>query len=113
MTTSKKKVNISKESKEEADQLKTTVELYRELSDYERMIAHENDRKKNKMARDLALNGEEYVDEIQTKFTLKEEERIKNVEYILKNATKDKYGSSRQLYDMSYEEVNSIYTKVV
>lgn len=112
MSSRTKKPVISAASAKEADELETTFDLYKDLADYERRVREENDRRKNRIAREIEQMGESYLSEIDEKFERKEKEKIQLVQDILKSSGK-KYGDSDTLYRMPYEEVKSIYNKVL
>lgn len=103
---------ISPQSMKESDELETTFDMYKDLADYERKVKEENDRKKNRIAREIEQMGESYIREIEEKVEKKENDKIELVQTILKISGK-KYGDSDSLYNMPYEDVKSIYNKVL
>jgi hypothetical protein len=110
MSSTTKKTPIDPKSKEYADSLQTTFDMYRELSDYERSIREEDNAKKRLIAKEIELMGEKFINEIDTKHALKEEERQEMVDYIIHN-TQQTLVMKRDLDHMTYEEVKSIYIK--
>jgi len=101
---------IDKNSIKELEGLETTEQLYRGLSDYERMIKGENDSKKMMIAAEIARMGEQFIDEIDTKDQLKEEERLNMIDYIISN-TEQKLVRVSELNNMNHEEVKPYYLK--
>lgn len=110
MSSTTKKTPIDKKSQEYLDSLETTEQLFRNLSDYERMCREENDQKKRMIAEEIASMGEHYVEEINNKHKQKEEERLDMIDYIIET-TKEKLVKAYDLKQMTYEEVKSIYVK--
>lgn len=110
MTLNTKKVKIDPNSKEEADALDTTSDLYRKFSEYERQERDETNQRKNRIAAQLEAMGEEMLDEIDQKHELKEQERMDMIDVII-DKTKDNLVRPKELYTMSYEDVKSIYVK--
>lgn len=92
------------------DELETTEQLYRGLSDYERSIKDENDSKKRLVADEIARMGEHFIDEIDTKEQLKEEERQDMIEFIV-STTEQKLVKVSELNNMNHEEVKPYYLK--
>jgi hypothetical protein len=101
---------IDKNSIKESEELETTEQLYRSLSDYERMVKDENDSKKTMIANEIARMGEQFIDEIDTKEKLKEDERLDMIEYII-STTEQKLVKVRDLNNMNHEEVKPYYLK--
>lgn len=110
MSSTTKKTPIDPKSKEYADSLMTTSQMYRALSDYERSIREENDIKKRKIADEISKMGNIYLQEIDDKHELKEQERLDMIDYVVGN-TGQKFAKVRDLNNMSYDEIKSIYIK--
>ena len=85
--------------------------MYKALSDYERSIKEESNQKKSAIAREIARMGEVYMEEIDEKFEIEEEERQEMVDYIIHN-TQQTLVKKRELDNMTHGEVKSIYIKV-
>lgn len=101
---------IDENSIKELAELDTTEELYHKLSEYERMVNEENDSKKMMIANEIARMGEHYIEEIDTKETLKEEERLDMIEFII-STTEQKLVKVSELNNMTHEEVKPYYVK--
>ena len=110
MTVTTKKTKIDPDSQLETDSLDTTSDLYRKLSDYERQERDQTEKKKQRIAREIERMGEEFIDEIDNKQELKEQERMDMIDFII-NKTEQNLVKSKVLYDMPIEEVKSIYVK--
>lgn len=110
MSSTTKKTPVDEESQEYIDSLETTPQMYRALSDYERTLKDENDKKKSMIAREIANMGEVYIDEIETKHEEIEIERLDMIDFIIQT-TEQKLVKARDLRNMSHEEVKSIYIK--
>jgi len=110
MTVTTKKIKIDPDSQNETESLATTSDLYRQLSDYERQEREQTEQKKNRIAREIERMGVQYLEEIDNKNKLKEQERLNMIDFII-DKTKEKLVRSKYLYDMSIEEVNSYYIK--
>ena len=110
MTSRTKNPPISEESKKMSESLPKTADLYMELSQFEREQKEITDRKKSSVALDIIANGEEYINEIDEKWQEKDEERMQMIEYLISN-TGSKHGTSKKLYQLSHEEIKSIYDK--
>ncbi len=110
MTVTTKKAKIDPNSQKETDALDTTSDLYRKLSDYERIEKNQTEQKKNRIAREIDQMGEHYLTEIDMKNEVKENERMDMVDFII-NKTEQNLVKSKDLYDMPYEDVKNIYVK--
>ena len=110
MTLTTKKTKIDPDSQDETDSLDTTSDLYRKLSDYERIEKEQTNQKKNRIAREIEAMGDQYLEEIDTKNELKEQARMDMVDFII-NKTEQNLVRTKDLYDMPYEDVKSIYVK--
>ena len=110
MTLTTKKTKIDPNSQDETDSLDTTSDLYRKLSDYERIEKEQTNQKKNRIAREIEAMGDQYIEEIDTKNELKEQARMDMVDFII-NKTEQNLVRTKDLYDMPYEDVKSIYVK--
>ena len=110
MTLTTKKTKIDQDSQDESDSLATTSDLYRQLSDYERQEKDQTEQKKNRIAREVERMGDQYLEEIDNKHELKEQERMDMIDFIIIK-TKEDLVRSKDLYDMPIEEVKSIYVK--
>lgn len=110
MTSTTKKKSINLNSIDDVNKLKTTVEMYRDLSDFERSLKEDVDRKKKSIVKDIEDMGSVYLDEINKKNALKENERLNMVDYIITN-TKEKLVRVKNLNNMSYDEVKNIYIR--
>lgn len=110
MSSTTKKTPIDPASKEYEDSLMTTSQMYRALSDFERSIKNENDIKKNRIANEIANFGNQYVEEIEIKHQIKEDERQDMVNFIIRNKKLD-MPKVREIKNMPYEDVKSIYIK--
>ncbi len=73
-------------------------------------LTEDTDRKKNLIFNEIELLGDDLLEEIDEKKTIKEIEKDKLIEYILKKSKK-KY-SLRQLKSYSYEDVKNIFDEV-
>jgi len=111
MSSTTKKPKINPESTQRVEETPTTADLYLEHDRYVAFINKDSERKKMSFLRDVESNGETYVDEIDERLELEEDERIDNIEYIYKKS-KDKYGTLRELNNMDYEEVKRILFKI-
>lgn len=110
MSSTTKRTPIDKESQEYLDTLMTTPQMYRALSDYERSIKEENDVKKRMIANEIAAMGDIFIQEIDEKHELIEEERLDMIEFIIQT-TKEELVPAKELRNMSHDEVKSIYVK--
>ena len=110
MTLTTQKTKIDPNSQDETDSLDTTSDLYRKLSDYERIEKEQTNQKKNRIAREIEAMGDQYIEEIDTKNELKEQARMDMVDFII-NKTEQNLVRTKDLYDMPYEDVKSIYVK--
>ena len=110
MSSTTKKAPIDSDSKEYAESLETTQQMYQALSDYERSLKDETNQKKSMIAREIDRMGEVYMDEIDEKFEILEEERQEMVDYIIHN-TQQTLVKKRELDNMTHGEVKSIYIK--
>ena len=111
MSSTTKKTPIDPESQRQADELQTTFDLYREYSEYERKVKEENEMRKRHMASEIARDAEHFINEIDQKEELKEQERQEMGLYILKE-TQETVVSKAELDNMTHEEIKSIYIKV-
>lgn len=110
MSSTTKKAPIDPKSKEYAESLLTTTQMYHQLSEYERSIKEENDIKKRKIASEISKMGDVYIDEIDRKHQEKENERLDMIDYVIHN-TKENIIKVKELKNMPYEDVKSIYIK--
>lgn len=104
MTVTTKKPRIDPNSQKEADELDTTSDLYYKLAEYE------TNQKKDRIAREIESMGSRYLNEIDVKNELKEQERRDMIDFII-NKTEQNLIKSKELYDMPIEDVKSIYLK--
>lgn len=112
MSSTTKKTRIDPKSKEYVDSLMTTSDMYRALSDYERSIKEENDIKKRRIAKEIENMGQHYLDEIDRKNQEKENEKNEMIKSIV-SLKDESFIKLSDLNEMSYDEVKSIYIKVM
>lgn len=111
MSSTTKKTPIDPESQKRADELKTTFDLYHEYSEYERKVKEENEMRKKHIASEIAKNANTFIEEINKKEEIKEQERQEMGIYILKE-TQETIIKKVELDNMTHEEIKSIYVKV-
>lgn len=115
MSTKTTAPKVSQESRKKIESLKTTQQLYNDLDDYIRNSKSSTERAKERLAKQIETLGDDFVEEIEKK-SEKEEKLYKEyadkVEFIVKNSGNDN-GSLEQLNSMTYQEIDSIYDKVL
>lgn len=111
MSTTSKKAKISEESKKFTESLLTTDDEYRNLDKYLRASKDENNVRKRKLARDIASDGEKYLQEIEEKNKDRENKRMSMIESIYSNS-QEKFIPLKELKQLPYEDVVDIHNKV-
>ena len=85
--------------------------LYESYNVYQTTLNDENNRRKNGIVKDIELNAKIYLQQIEEKNNKRENERLNKIDYII-SSTKEKLIKSDELYNMSIDEINTIYNKV-
>lgn len=122
MSTKTKKPRISEESRRKLQEFETTQQLYNELDEFKRQTSNATKRAKDQMARTIADIGGDFVEDLEKKEKeavekqRREEEKYREyagkVEFIIKN-TGDHHGTLENLNSMTYQQIDSIYNKVL
>jgi len=112
MSTNTRKPKISKKSVDFVNGLKSTDDMYHDYDRYVAEINKSNDNRKRRLATEIGMNGEEYINEINDKYESIENDRITKIEHIY-NLVGEKYGTLKELNKKDHSDIIEIYTKVV
>ena len=115
MSTKTTSPKISEESRNKIENFKTTQQLYNDLDDYIRTNKKTSDRVKQRVAKQISELGDDFISELEQNEEQdadKYKEYAEKVETIIKYSG-GKYGTLEKLNDMTYEEIDSIYNKVL
>ena len=115
MSTKTTSPKISEESRNKIEKFKTTQQLYNDLDDYIRTNKKTSDRVKQRVAKQISELGDDFISELEQNEEQdadKYKEYAEKVETIIKYSG-GKYGTLEKLNDMTYEEIDSIYNKVL
>jgi hypothetical protein len=115
MSTKTTSPKISEESRKKVENFKTTQQLYNDLDDYIRTNKKTSDRVKQRVAKQISELGDDFISELEQNEEQdadKYKEYAEKVETIIKYSG-GKYGTLEKLNDMTYEEIDSIYNKVL
>jgi aminopeptidase N len=115
MSTKTTSPKISEESRKKLEEYKTTQQLYNDLDDYIRTNKKTSDRVKQRVAKQISELGDDFISELEQNEEQdadKYKEYAEKVETIIKYSG-GKYGTLEKLNDMTYEEIDSIYNKVL
>jgi uncharacterized membrane-anchored protein YjiN (DUF445 family) len=122
VSTKTTKPKISEESRRKLDQLATTKNLYQQYDEYILKQSNVGDRAKERLAKQISSLGSEFIADQEREEQLKRENKAKEeklhkeyaskVELIVKESG-SKNGSLEKLNTMTYEEIDSIYIRVL
>jgi DNA replication initiation complex subunit (GINS family) len=115
MSTKTTSPKISEESRKKIENFKTTQQLYNDLDSYIRTNKKTSDRAKQRVANQISELGDDFINELEQneeQDTVKYKEYAEKVETIIK-LSGSKHGTLEKLNDMTYEEIDSIYNKVL
>jgi len=112
MCTKTRKAPIDPKSKKIVEAQLTTDDLYRELDNSIRLEKEDNERKKNRLAREIVEQGDNLLKEIEEKQQKKEQERASMMQYIYENS-KEKFIKIEKLSKLDFDETKEIYERVV
>lgn len=112
MSTTSKRPKINEDSKNYVESLKTTDDLYRDHNQYIIEVNKVNDIRKKRFVKEIAFEGDNFIDEIEEKYRKEEEDKISKIEYIY-DETNEKYGTLKELNNLSSTEIITIYNKVL
>ena len=115
MSTKTTSPKISEESRNKIENFKTTQQLYNDLDDYIRTNKKTSDHAKQRVAKQISELGDDFINELEQneeQNTVKYKEYAEKVETIIK-LSGSKHGTLEKLNDMTYEEIDSIYNKVL
>ena len=115
MSTKTTSPKISEESRKKVENFKTTQQLYNDLDDYIRTNKKTSDRVKQRVAKQISELGDDFISELEQNEEQdadKYKEYAEKVETIIKHSG-GKHGTLEKLNDMTYEEIDSIYNKVL
>jgi DNA replication initiation complex subunit (GINS family) len=115
MSTKTTSPKISEESRKKIENFKITQQLYNDLDSYIRTNKKTSDRAKQRVANQISELGDDFINELEQneeQDTVKYKEYAEKVETIIK-LSGSKHGTLEKLNDMTYEEIDSIYNKVL
>ena len=115
MSTKTTSPKISEESRKKIENFKTTQQLYNDLDSYIRTNKKTSDRAKQRVANQISELGDDFISELEQNEEQdadKYKEYAEKVETIIK-LSGSKHGTLEKLNDMTYEEIDSIYNKVL
>jgi len=115
MSTKTTSPKISEESRKKIENFKTTQQLYNDLDSYIRTNKKTSDHAKQRVAKQISELGDDFINELEQneeQNTVKYKEYAEKVETIIK-LSGSKHGTLEKLNDMTYEEIDSIYNKVL
>jgi len=115
MSTKTTSPKISEESRKKIENFKTTQQLYNDLDSYIRINKKTSDHAKQRVAKQISELGDDFINELEQneeQNTVKYKEYAEKVETIIK-LSGSKHGTLEKLNNMTYEEIDSIYNKVL